>query len=164
MKYRKIQGLMVCCLLAGVTGTAVPSAAGETPAAGTVGMQTESPENCESESEDGLMEGVVSESVEELQAEESDDAGVSYVVEDGSVPEASVTGEPGEAPEVISEDSEGAGIQEQTAETEEPEAPATSGTCGVYLSWSLSPEGVLSVTGTGAMSDYSLEEPAPWSE
>ena len=61
----------------------------------------------------------------------------------------------------------------ETAETaqeipEAPEAPeetpapaATSGSCGAGLSWSLS-GGVLTITGSGAMTDYRNAESVPW--
>ena len=46
--------------------------------------------------------------------------------------------------------------------TEEPEGPVDTGTCGEQLTWSLSVDGILTVSGTGAMASYSEEEPAPW--
>ena len=36
------------------------------------------------------------------------------------------------------------------------------GTCGKYVNWSLSDTGVLSITGTGSMSDYSSASDVPW--
>lgn len=55
------------------------------------------------------------------------------------------------------------GAAETAPETpEETPAPAaTSGTCGAGLSWSLS-GGVLTITGSGAMTDYPETERAPW--
>ncbi len=42
------------------------------------------------------------------------------------------------------------------------EATPTSGTCGENLTWVLDSEGILTISGTGAMEDYSEETPAPW--
>lgn len=45
--------------------------------------------------------------------------------------------------------------------------PIASGTCGAQgdnLTWELSCEGVLTISGTGAMADYSIESHAPWYE
>lgn len=41
-------------------------------------------------------------------------------------------------------------------------AEIASGTCGKYVNWSLSDTGVLSITGTGSMSDYSSASDVPW--
>ena len=38
------------------------------------------------------------------------------------------------------------------------------GSCGESVIWKLSPDGVLTVSGTGAMTNYSVSNPAPWSE
>ena len=40
--------------------------------------------------------------------------------------------------------------------------PATSGTCGNDLTWNLDDDGVLTISGTGAMADYTDASPAPW--
>ena len=37
-----------------------------------------------------------------------------------------------------------------------------SGTCGENLTWTLDSEGVLTISGTGEMEDYSWKNPAPW--
>ena len=40
-----------------------------------------------------------------------------------------------------------------------------SGTCGENLTWTLSDDGVLTISGTGDMTDYySYSEKAPWHE
>ncbi|MBE7059643.1 MAG: leucine-rich repeat domain-containing protein [Ruminococcaceae bacterium] len=39
---------------------------------------------------------------------------------------------------------------------------ASSGTCGSNLTWTLDDEGTLSISGTGAMEDYSSSSPIPW--
>ena len=39
---------------------------------------------------------------------------------------------------------------------------ATSGTCGTNLTWSLSEDGVLTISGTGAMSNYNTTTGTPW--
>ncbi len=47
----------------------------------------------------------------------------------------------------------------------DPLPATTSGQCGDSLYWSLSPKGVLTISGTGAMWDYTTdprENPAPW--
>ncbi len=41
-------------------------------------------------------------------------------------------------------------------------ASETSGSCGDQLTWTLSPDGALTISGTGAMYDY--EEGSPWAE
>ncbi|MBR7187761.1 MAG: hypothetical protein IKD53_04330, partial [Clostridia bacterium] len=38
----------------------------------------------------------------------------------------------------------------------------TEGTCGARLTWRIDEEGVLTIAGTGAMSDYSSDSGAPW--
>ena len=38
----------------------------------------------------------------------------------------------------------------------------SSGTCGENLTWTLSDDGVLTISGTGAMTDYSYSSSAPW--
>ena len=45
---------------------------------------------------------------------------------------------------------------------EEPEGPVDSGSCGEGLTWSLSVDGILTVSGSGTMDNYSEETPAPW--
>lgn len=37
-----------------------------------------------------------------------------------------------------------------------------SGTCGDYLTWSLSADGVLTISGSGDMTDYSSNSQVPW--
>ncbi|MBR4079838.1 MAG: leucine-rich repeat domain-containing protein, partial [Christensenellaceae bacterium] len=54
-------------------------------------------------------------------------------------------------------------------EEEEPEAPEdntdiASGTCGENLTWVLSEDGTLTISGSGYMTDYSDASPAPWKE
>ena len=39
-----------------------------------------------------------------------------------------------------------------------------SGTCGDNLTWTIDSDGLLTISGTGAMSDYSYGVTAPWSE
>lgn len=39
-----------------------------------------------------------------------------------------------------------------------------SGTCGENLIWTLSSDGVLTISGDGEMMDYSMDEKAPWYE
>ncbi|MCR5137683.1 MAG: leucine-rich repeat protein [Oscillospiraceae bacterium] len=41
-------------------------------------------------------------------------------------------------------------------------ADPTSGTCGENLTWTLDENGLLTISGTGAMDDYSASNPAPW--
>ena len=38
----------------------------------------------------------------------------------------------------------------------------TSGACGVNLTWTLSEDGVLTVSGAGDMYNYTYDTPAPW--
>lgn len=41
-------------------------------------------------------------------------------------------------------------------------ATASSGTCGANLTWTLYNEGILTISGTGSMNDYSYTSAAPW--
>lgn len=43
-----------------------------------------------------------------------------------------------------------------------PSEIVASGTCGENLNWTLSKTGVLTITGTGPMTDYTESDPAPW--
>ena len=38
----------------------------------------------------------------------------------------------------------------------------TSGTCGAEVTWTLDSEGTLTISGTGAMKDYTYDDAAPW--
>jgi uncharacterized repeat protein (TIGR02543 family) len=49
-------------------------------------------------------------------------------------------------------------------EDESDEPAASSGSCGDDLTWSLSNDGVLTISGTGAMEDYTSSSPAPWND
>lgn len=42
--------------------------------------------------------------------------------------------------------------------------PEEKGTCGDSLTWEIYDSDVLCITGTGAMADYDIDNPAPWSE
>lgn len=46
--------------------------------------------------------------------------------------------------------------------TDPPEEYPVSGSCGESLSWTLTEEGVLTLSGSGDMDTYSSTEPAPW--
>ena len=37
-----------------------------------------------------------------------------------------------------------------------------SGSCGENVTWTLNGSGLLTISGSGAMADYSSDEPAPW--
>lgn len=68
---------------------------------------------------------------------------------------------------VVAEELTEAAPTELTAEETIPEvaqeaADAYSGTCGSDLTWTLSDEGVLTISGTGAMKNYSASSYAPW--
>ena len=55
--------------------------------------------------------------------------------------------------------------QEPGVEPEPKPEPIYSGQCGDNLKWNLAKEtGVMTITGTGAMYDYTAEKPAPWTE
>ena len=43
-------------------------------------------------------------------------------------------------------------------------AEVASGTCGANLTWTLDSEGTLTISGTGAMADYSDSNPQPWAD
>ena len=43
-----------------------------------------------------------------------------------------------------------------------PASAATSGTCGTNLTWNLDGNGVLTISGTGAMEDYEFYSAVPW--
>lgn len=80
--------------------------------------------------------------------------------------EAEVTEETqGETADAVPEESESVEDGQETFEAGEVVA---SGTCGENLTWTLTEDGVLSVSGSGKMADYSLYSatynPAPWYE
>lgn len=43
-------------------------------------------------------------------------------------------------------------------------AAAASGTCGDSVVWDLSEDGILTISGSGLMQDYTPANPAPWSD
>ena len=49
-----------------------------------------------------------------------------------------------------------------TEESQAGEADVNSGACGEDVIWTLDNDGVLTISGTGDMADYTLEEKAPW--
>ena len=98
---------------------------------------------------------------------------------DEAVDEAPAAPETSEAPEAIAEPevSETPAAAEEETEPEtpaaeeektEPETPVAeeetnaANTCGEHLTWSVA-DGVLTISGSGKMDDYSVENPAPWS-
>ena len=129
----------------------------------------------------GLASGALA-SEEPETAEEA----VEAVEEIEEAEEAEAVEEIGEAEETeeIEEASEKAGGSQEEAEREEDESAdplteeevspelessvpaldgtASSGTCGEGMTWTLSDEGVLTITGTGAVADYASEFGVPW--
>ena len=93
---------------------------------------------------------VLTEEGDALPAEEGEDEGVIAPAEDPA-PEPEETGE---------------AAPDDAAETEA--LPQTddiqdySGTCGTNLTWTLSDDGVLTISGTGSMTSYSTSNLAPW--
>ena len=53
-------------------------------------------------------------------------------------------------------------VEETIPEVAQEAADAVSGTCGNNLIWKLDGEGVLTISGTGAMTDYDDPWDAPW--
>ncbi|MDE5883615.1 MAG: leucine-rich repeat domain-containing protein, partial [Oscillospiraceae bacterium] len=54
-------------------------------------------------------------------------------------------------------------IAEDGEDTESTEEIATSGTCGENLTWEFDEEtGTLTISGTGAMTDWEMSEDSPW--
>ena len=49
-----------------------------------------------------------------------------------------------------------------TEESQAGESDVNSGVCGEDVIWTLDDDGVLTISGTGDMADYTLEEKAPW--
>ncbi|MBQ7004623.1 MAG: leucine-rich repeat protein [Oscillospiraceae bacterium] len=45
---------------------------------------------------------------------------------------------------------------------ENPALIAVTGSCGTDVTWSVSSDGILTIRGTGAMDDYTEEQPSPW--
>lgn len=54
-----------------------------------------------------------------------------------------------------------ADAEQATVVSDEEQRP-TSGTCGEHLTWSLSEDGTLTISGTGEMEDYSDDNESPW--
>ena len=61
-------------------------------------------------------------------------------------------------------ESEGVADTEEvsTEESQAGEADVNAGVCGEDVIWMLDDDGVLTISGTGDMADYTLEEKAPW--
>ncbi|MBR3953421.1 MAG: leucine-rich repeat protein [Oscillospiraceae bacterium] len=53
-------------------------------------------------------------------------------------------------------------IPAETADTAQPMATTASGTCGTNLKWVLDSNGTLTISGSGAMTDFSSGSGAPW--
>ena len=83
-------------------------------------------------------------------AEESDTVTVEVEVEQEPIPAEDL------------ENTETAILQAETAEEETATLMAYSGTCGENVTWTLDDEGTLTISGTGAMSDYAEDSAAPW--
>ena len=67
--------------------------------------------------------------------------------------------------ESIMESEEVADTEEiATEESQAGESDINSGVCGEDVIWTLDDDGVLTISGTGDMADYTLEEKAPWYE
>lgn len=54
-----------------------------------------------------------------------------------------------------------ADVEQATVASDEEQKP-TSGTCGEHVTWSLSEDGTLTISGTGEMEDYSDDNESPW--
>ena len=65
-------------------------------------------------------------------------------------------------PEDAVENTEEATLQATEEVEETATLMASSGTCGDSLSWTLDDEGTLTISGTGAMEDYSYQSSVPW--
>ncbi len=81
-----------------------------------------------------------------------------------TLPENMEDGLPEEEQEIMPEEKQENVIEktENYVENESTLAVSESGTCGENAYWSLSDSGVLSITGSGKMKDYSESSTAPW--
>ena len=101
--------------------------------------ETEVPEETEAETEETEATEKVTEEVTEETVEETTEAEPTEETEE-ALPEA--------------------GVVEDVAALEA--GVVASGTCGENLSWVLTEDGVLRISGNGAMPDYSTSSVAPW--
>ena len=73
-----------------------------------------------------------------------------------------------EAPKAAAQEQGTEAEEEKTSESKESDVqkeqsePSSSGECGDQLSWYLEDENTLNIEGTGKMTDYSQDDPAPW--
>ena len=132
----------------------------------------ETAEPVEPESEDAGEEPI-SEVTEEPQeqaeeAAEPEEQPVTPTAEPEPTTEPGDTTEPEETTEPPEETTE-----PETAEVEQEKQPeegestigfmsASSGSCGNNLTWTLDEDGLLTISGSGQMEDYSSDKPAPW--
>ena len=122
------------------------------------------------EGENGTASAVVA--ATESNAEEAAEAEVPVQTESpGEAEEPAETQDPGaaEKPEETPEEPEPPLAEPEETVAEEEMLPANaetsgvaSGTCGDNLTWELDSAGTLTISGTGAMMDYSNTMPAPW--
>jgi hypothetical protein len=90
------------------------------------------------------------------------------LAEDDESEEMEISQEPAEETEVLEDiatETEPAG-KEKSVEVEESLVldGASSGTCGKNLTWTLTDEGVFTISGTGKMADYDDASQVPWNE
>ena len=150
MGKRMLSMLLVLAMLVSVLPTGA-AAEGVEPKVETV---------AETEEVTGETTEKVAEEVTEETVEEETEAEVTEETTGETDPEEETQGET----ELAEETEE----IENGQETFEADGVVASGTCGKNLTWTLTEDGVLSVSGSGKMADYSLYSatynPAPWYE
>lgn len=110
---------------------------------------------------------ITDEVVEPAQMEVEDDADVQDepIADEPTENETMTSIEDDAVPAPADEVQQPEAVEDETEETE-PDAiaePLAEGTCGENVQWTLTGDGFLKIKGTGAMSDYAEETPAPWS-
>ena len=99
---------------------------------------------------------------EPIMAEEPAAAEEPIVIEEPAVAEEPAEQETAPEPEAPAAPVEEPAAEEVTAGAEAEVRDANSGTCGKDVTWSLSADGTMTISGKGKMDDYADDENVPW--
>lgn len=125
---------------------------------------TEPVENTETTAPEEMIEGTVPETVPEETTIPTAEETVPETVFEETVPEETVPEETATetVPETVSEETPEEAIPQETIAGEALSGAAAHGSCGDNLTWRLTDEGVLTITGSGGMTDIPSAEETPW--